>query len=708
MNKILILVSILFNINLTAQLKVGNNKSTISSNTYFEIESTSGSKVVVRKDTAMMGINNANPKNKLEITHGTSGNSGLRFTDLTTVNTGVSSSSVNQRFLSVNNLGDVVLANSVDQVISVSGLGSNLVSPVSSSMFQAGTFENSYSKTDSTVLYLNQTDGTTWIYSAANGGQYKSYVAPASTAWFTSGTTNDAGNSKTSNIYRTGNVGIGANNPSVPLDVQSLSVGTFVTTAKFLAPSNTTAGNSTLLNFGVSATTGNSADWRYVYQGNGAASNRVDFGMSGYAAPMISYLNSGNVGIGTTAPATKLHIQGIQATLGANANATMFRMSRPTWSGFKWGSAAQFNLGTYDDGLNPGSAKSRLDIALTNGNDETTLTNVMTWLGNGNVGIGTTAPATRLDVNAGVTTANTVVNATGSVNDFLQYNVQNTSTGTKAQSGYSATADNGNATTGFAWMGINNSTFNFPTAYNIGGANDVSFVGSGQDLYLANANNTKSIIFSTGRATTPFFNEQMRILNNGNVGIGTNNPLNKLVVRGLNNQPSALGTAQTNAIFRVEGETNHALDMGTFTNSPWGSFIQSHNKAAATSLPLSINPVGGNVGIGTSNPTSRLEVDGAATNTTAFNAAAGTTIDFSRSNLAYTTASAGAFTLTNIKDGGTYTLAVQGTTSGTASFTATTFTFRLVNNVATIAGRQTLYTFIVMGTTVYVYMTTGF
>ncbi|MCZ8198345.1 MAG: hypothetical protein O9267_12135, partial [Flavobacterium sp.] len=116
----------------------------------------------------------------------------------------------------------------------------------------------------------------------------------------------------------------------------------------------------------------------------------------------------------------------------------------------------------------------------------------------GNVGIGTLTPATKLDVAAGTTTTNTVVNATGNINDFLQFNVQNTSTGTQAQSGYSATANNGSATTGFAWMGINNSAFNYPTAYNIGGGNDVSFVGSGQDLYLANANNTKSIIFSTG------------------------------------------------------------------------------------------------------------------------------------------------------------------------------------------------------------------
>jgi hypothetical protein len=107
-----------------------------------------------------------------------------------------------------------------------------------------------------------------------------------------------------------------------------------------------------------------------------------------------------------------------------------------------------------------------------------------------------------------------------------------------------------------------------------------------------------------------------------------------------------------------------------------------------------------------------LEVNGASTNTTAFNASSGTSIDFTKSNLAYTTASAGNFTLTGMKDGGTYTLAVQGATSGTAAFSgsnpsSTSFTFKSVNNAATTASKHTLYTFIVMGTTVYFSMVTG-
>jgi hypothetical protein len=109
----------------------------------------------------------------------------------------------------------------------------------------------------------------------------------------------------------------------------------------------------------------------------------------------------------------------------------------------------------------------------------------------------------------------------------------------------------------------------------------------------------------------------------------------------------------------------------------------------------------------------KFEVNGAAANTAAYSAGAGTTIDFSQSNLAYTSASAGAFTLNNLKDGGAYTLAVQGTTSGTASFTATNtaaaaLTVKILNSMATVSGKQTLYTILVMGTTAYVFVNSGF
>jgi hypothetical protein len=103
-----------------------------------------------------------------------------------------------------------------------------------------------------------------------------------------------------------------------------------------------------------------------------------------------------------------------------------------------------------------------------------------------------------------------------------------------------------------------------------------------------------------------------------------------------------------------------------------------------------------------------LEVNGAATNTTAHNAAASSTIDFTKSNLAYSSNNPSSFTLSGIKDGGTYTLAVQGTTSGTSAFSSSGFTFKSVNNGSTTSGKQTLYTFIVMGTTVYYFMAAGF
>ncbi|WP_079240844.1 beta strand repeat-containing protein [Chryseobacterium indologenes] len=100
---------------------------------------------------------------------------------------------------------------------------------------------------------------------------------------------------------------------------------------------------------------------------------------------------------------------------------------------------------------------------------------------------------------------------------------------------------------------------------------------------------------------------------NSRVGVGTVSPANKFVVKGFNAQPSALGLEPTNATLRVDGDSNHAMDFGTYLNAPYGTYISSQNKTSATGLPLVLNPVGGNVGVNTT-PKTALDVNGAITN----------------------------------------------------------------------------------------------
>jgi hypothetical protein len=114
---------------------------------------------------------------------------------------------------------------------------------------------------------------------------------------------------------------------------------------------------------------------------------------------------------------------------------------------------------------------------------------------------------------------------------------------------------------------------------------------------------------------------------------------------------------------------------------------------------------GGNIGIGTATPTTKLQVNGAATNASTFNAGSSSTIDFSLSNLAYTSASGTAFALSNLKDGGAYSLILTSTTnSGSALFTASGFTFKYMGTSSMTSGKAHIYSFIVAGSVVYVSM----
>ena len=176
------------------------------------------------------------------------------------------------------------------------------------------------------------------------------------------------------------------------------------------------------------------------------------------------------------------------------------------------------------------------------------------------------------------------------------------------------------------------------------------------------------------------------------------------------------GSVTTNA--NLTGEVTSVGNAATVTNiAVIEKVLTGYTSAAGTvtaadNILQAIQKLDGNdalkAPVASPTFTGSVSVNGVATNATAFNADASTTIDFTRSNLTYTSNSPGAFILSGIKDGGTYTLAVQGTTAGTSTFSSTSFAFKSVNNGVTVAGKETLYTFIVMSNSVYFFMTTGF
>ena len=152
----------------------------------------------------------------------------------------------------------------------------------------------------------------------------------------------------------------------------------------------------------------------------------------------------------------------------------------------------------------------------------------------GNLGIGTsTFNATypeKLVVDAGSTSSVNAIVGKGSINSYLQLNIQNSNAGTNASSDVVATADNGNETSNYVDMGINSSV---NTSAVMGGANDSYLYNIGQNFLIGTGTAGKSLVFMTGGTAQSAY-ERMRIDGSGNVGIGTTSPSTKLHVYGTN------------------------------------------------------------------------------------------------------------------------------------------------------------------------------
>jgi hypothetical protein len=92
-------------------------------------------------------------------------------------------------------------------------------------------------------IYISTIDNSQWVY---NGTAYVTYSPPASTPWYLSSGTSDAGSNKTGSIYRNGNVGIGNTTPNARLDIRT-------------SPTSTTDPGAGLLGIGTSGTAANTA-----------------------------------------------------------------------------------------------------------------------------------------------------------------------------------------------------------------------------------------------------------------------------------------------------------------------------------------------------------------------------------------------------------------------------------------------------------------
>ena len=177
----------------------------------------------------------------------------------------------------------------------------------------------------------------------------------------------------------------------------------------------------------------------------------------------------------------------------------------------------------------------------------------------------------------------------------------------------------------------------------------------------------------------------------GNVGIGTGMPTEKLDVLG-NVKTSGTLTAGT-----VTYPSSHGTSGQVLSTTGSGTLTWTGLSANFTDLTTDQN-IGG-----------AKQFDKAATNTSAFNAGTSSTIDFGQSNLAYTSAGGAAptYTLTNMKDGGAYTLVLTRTTnSGSATFINAGFTNKYMGTDAMTSGKTHIYSFIAIGTVIYVTMAT--
>jgi len=340
--------------------------------------------------------------------------------------------------------------------------------------------------------------------------------------------------------------------------------------------------------------------------------------------------DGGQVGIGTTNPGAKLEVfQDLDTSSGASIlKVTNTRVDTGSSSSVISLITDEVDGGTTDErvqlaGSYDGTNGGKLDILTNNG---LSLSPAVTIKHNGNVGIGTTNPGGTLELSSTSTDANLYMGGTPAVGtrepwriqsegDFLHigqnkssfakymtFKSGNVGIGTTNPSGpLDVVASNGAVTVSTNGHITSKQTLDVATA---GGR----FVGSSSRGVLGRIQIEQAttgadggyICFGTSAHGSTSPTERMRINSAGNVGIGTTNPSQPLDVNGW-----------------VKSSVGFLGSSGRMTLETDGVYISTNGQDApikfapgtASTEKMRIDS-GGNVGIGTTNPSGKFEVKG--------------------------------------------------------------------------------------------------
>jgi hypothetical protein len=367
----------------------------------------------------------------------------------------------------------------------------------------------------------------------------------------------------------------------------------------------------------LSTTSWNAADRLFVI-GNGTDLNA--------SSDAMVVLKSGNTGFGTSTPSEKLEVAGkikttsLQLTTGA-ANGKILTSdasgnaswATPVVPANYWTVAGNniYNNNTGNVGIGISSPNGALQFATSNQKRKIVL---FETANNDNQFFGFGVFAGELRYQTGVAS-----------DDHVFYTAASSSSSNELM----RIKGNGNVGIGTAApnaaLQFSNNTANRKIVLYEGANNDHQFNGFGLNpgvlRYQVNNSNDDHVFYAGTSTTTS--NELMRIKGNGKVGIGTNNPTTaKLVINGIPTEEGLdLSSADQYANMRVIRNSLNSFDKDLYLGFQSGAVSALHlysNNIETMTIK------GGNAGIGTATPVSKLEVNGAlATKATYYGSGSG-------------------------------------------------------------------------------------